>query len=162
MHLVRLSIWKLCSQSYVSISEGHSTNSSLLRLSTCVSLSLVSTPFAPLTSRFIKKLDDASKLTPELLAEKQRVAEENRQKELNKRASVGMRLSKKDRLRREIQGARVSERSKDQSEEIERKLGVSAENRLRHQEETKDRLRRKEEYAKKVRVSLSEVQTHSS
>lgn len=109
----------------------------------------------------MKKLDDASKLTPELLAEKQRVAEENRQKELNKRASVGMRLSKKDRLRREIQDARVSGRSKDQSEEIERKLGVSAENRLRHQEETKDRLRRKEEYAKKVRVSLSEVQTHS-
>lgn len=109
----------------------------------------------------MKKLDDASKLTPELLAEKQRVAEENRQKELNKRASVGMRLSKKDRLRREIQDARVSGRSKDQSEEIERKLGVSVENRLRHQEETKDRLRRKEEYAKKVRVSLSEVQTHS-
>ena len=67
---------------------------------------------------------------------------------------MGNRLSKKDRLRREIQDARVSERLKDQSEEIERKLGASEENRLRHQEETKDRLRRKEEHARKVRVSL--------
>ena len=102
---------------------------------------------------YMQKLDDASKLTPEILAEKQRVAEENRQKELNKRADVGNRLSKKDRLRREIQDARFSERVL-QLEETERKLSASEENRLRQQEETKDRLRRREEHAKKVRVSL--------
>ena len=115
---------------------------------------MLSAPLCSSLSWLIQKLDDTSKLTPELLEEKQRVAEENRQKELDKRASVGTRLSKKDRLRREIRDARVSARSKDQSEEIERRQGASEENRLRHQEETKDRLRRKEEHAKKVRVSL--------
>ena len=93
-------------------------------------------------------------MTSTELEQKQKAAEEKRKKELEKRATVGERLSKKERLRGEIQEARGLDWSQQKSEDLERKLSAGQEKRERIQEEVKQKQKLKEQHAKRVRVSI--------
>ena len=99
----------------------------------------------------------AHQLTSDELEEKQRLAEENRQRELDKRAAGGQRLSRKERLRREIQQARASSQQDQQAGEIERKQSAGSQKREQLREEKLEKLKKREEHARKVRERVRGV-----
>jgi hypothetical protein len=111
--------------------------------------------------RRLEQMTSGTQLTSDDLKEKQRVAEENRRKEIEKRATGGQRMSRKERLRREIQEARETSKQQ-QAEEIERKQSAGSEKREKIMEEKIDKLRKKEEHAKKVRGRAVEVSESES
>ncbi|XP_064385012.1 uncharacterized protein LOC135333916 isoform X2 [Halichondria panicea] len=77
-----------------------------------------------LPPRRLSKLDSVPKLTTEMLAEKQRQVEERKQQELEKRANK--RVSRKDRLRKQIVEARDMESASSDSNGRVKALKLSA------------------------------------
>ncbi|XP_046340352.2 uncharacterized protein T27F2.1-like [Haliotis rufescens] len=96
------------------------------------------------------------KMTPELLAERQKLAEDKREKELQRRVSASRKSSKR---RRELMKAKEFEQQQQlqQGNQIEEQLKMAELKRLAKLEEVRTRQRLKEERAKRAREKAKKL-----
>lgn len=99
--------------------------------------------------RRLQKLESATTLTAEALEKKQKAVEERKKQELDKKTKH---LSKKERLRKEIRDAREFEKAQQQYTTIEQRQSSSELNRAKAREEIREKQKKREEHAKKVKT----------